>query len=73
MVGDDYIQARNGLLAKDLLAFDGSRFQVLSLPSKPIYTSRYPLRTAAELEDDDPATIRQTIVASLAASRRPPR
>src|SRR5262245_39109558 len=32
MVLDDYIEARNGLLAKDLLAFDGTRFQVLSLP-----------------------------------------
>jgi len=32
MILDDYIQARNGLLEKDLIAFDGCRFQVLSLP-----------------------------------------
>ena len=32
---DDYIQARNGLLKKDLIAFDGTLFQVLELPPKP--------------------------------------
>ena len=31
---DDYIQARNGLLQKQLIAFDGSQFQVLALPGK---------------------------------------
>lgn len=68
MVIDDYVEARNGLLAKDLIAFDGSRFQVLSLPPKPVYTSP----CSAPLEsDNDSATIRGTILASLAeASRR---
>ena len=32
---DDYIQARDGLLKKDLIAFDGTLFQVLQLPAKP--------------------------------------
>ena len=32
---DEYIAARDGLIAKDLIAFDGSLFQVLSLPEKP--------------------------------------
>jgi hypothetical protein len=32
---DEYIQARNSLIDKDLIAFDGSLFQVLSLPQKP--------------------------------------
>jgi hypothetical protein len=32
---DDYIEARNSLLQKDLIAFDGTLFQVLDLPSKP--------------------------------------
>ena len=31
---DEYIQARNGLIDKDLIAFDGRLFQVLSLPPK---------------------------------------
>lgn len=29
---DDYIQARNGLIDKGLIAFDGRQFQVLALP-----------------------------------------
>ena len=32
---DDYLQARNALIDLDLLAFDGTLFQVLSLPEKP--------------------------------------
>ena len=32
---EDYIQARDGLLKKDLIAFDGTLFQVLELPAKP--------------------------------------
>ena len=32
---DDYIQARDTLLKKDLIAFDGTLFQVLELPAKP--------------------------------------
>ena len=31
---DDYIQARNGLIAKDLIAFDGQMFQLLVLPER---------------------------------------
>jgi hypothetical protein len=36
ITADDYIEARNGLIDQDLLAFDGTLFQVLSLPSEPI-------------------------------------
>jgi hypothetical protein len=32
---DDYIGARDGLIGKDLIAFDGTLFQVLNLPKKP--------------------------------------
>jgi len=32
---DDYIGARDGLIEKDLIAFDGTLFQVLDLPAKP--------------------------------------
>ncbi|MDY0223319.1 MAG: hypothetical protein RBR67_19505 [Desulfobacterium sp.] len=31
---DQYIQARDGLMEKDLIAFDGNIYQVLSLPVK---------------------------------------
>lgn len=33
---DDYILARDGLIDKDLIAFDGTLFQVLDLPETPI-------------------------------------
>jgi hypothetical protein len=33
---DEYIEARDGLIRKDLIAFDGTLFQVLDLPSKPV-------------------------------------
>jgi len=32
---DQYIEARNALIKKDLIAFNGSLFQVLDLPGKP--------------------------------------
>jgi hypothetical protein len=31
---DDYIQARNGLIQKQLIAYDGTQFQVLALPER---------------------------------------
>ena len=65
MVLDDYVDARDGLLAKDLIAFDGSRFQVLSLPEKPVYRVSHGLRAPAAPEDHDSATVRKTILASL--------
>ena len=35
MTVEQYIAARDGLFKKDLIAFDGTLFQVLSLPSRP--------------------------------------
>lgn len=61
-----YIQARNGLIAKDLIATDGRRFQVLSLPEHPPPPSTAKiLSQQADLEEQDPATIRATILAEL--------
>ena len=37
---DEYIGARDGLIKKDLLAFDGAIFQVLELPKRPIEAQR---------------------------------
>jgi hypothetical protein len=72
MTLDDYVEARNGLIRRDLIAFDGTRFQVLSLPEKPLAIPARPLRTAAELEEHDPATIRRLLVDELGGgSRRP--
>jgi hypothetical protein len=62
---DDYVAARNALVDMDLVAFDGTRFQVLSLPPRPSFRARSPLITEEDLERDDPATIRQRIRDSL--------
>lgn len=59
-----YICARNALIDKDLIAFDGTRFQVLSLPDKPRFNNPAPLNTDA-CEDDDPGTIRALVRRSL--------
>ena len=36
LTGEDYIEARNSLLEKDLIAFDGTLYQALDLPGKPV-------------------------------------
>jgi hypothetical protein len=36
---DEYIAARDGLIEKDLIAYDGALFQVLDLPASPIKTA----------------------------------
>lgn len=33
---DQYIESRDSLIKKDLIAFDGTLFQVLDLPKKPL-------------------------------------
>jgi hypothetical protein len=53
---DDYILARDILIDKDLLAFDGTFFQVLSLPSEPV-RSRKLLQDKEDMTREDPATI----------------
>jgi hypothetical protein len=53
---DHYIEARDGLIEKELIAFDGAIFQVLALPPQPIHDSA---------PKQDPATIAQLISQSL--------
>src|SRR5262245_15143959 len=43
---DEYLLARNALIKKDLIAFDGHLFQVLSLPPHPVCQPATPLRDA---------------------------
>ena len=38
---DQYITARNGLIDKDLIAFDGTVFQVLELPATCVSASQH--------------------------------
>jgi hypothetical protein len=49
----------------DLIAFDGSRFQVLSLPPAPVVPPPRPLVTQDDFEDHDPAAIRRILRSSL--------
>lgn len=63
---DEFILARDGLMEKDLLAFDGRTFQVLSLP--PQGPKPTPLKGREEMEEKDPATIHQLITRSLGGS-----
>jgi hypothetical protein len=64
---DDYLLARNGLIEKDLIAFDGHLFQVLSLPPTPVCELPTALQRPDEFEAADPATIRQLTRHSLGA------
>jgi hypothetical protein len=61
---DQYIEARDGLIAKDLIAFDGTLFQVLHLPPKPINGRRSKPGIEASRQEG-PATIAALIGRSL--------
>ena len=58
---DEYIVARNALIEKDLIAFDGQLFQVLSLPPHPARLPARLLHSVEEMVERDPATIGQVI------------
>jgi hypothetical protein len=62
---DDYIRARNGLIEKDLIAFDGTRFQVLSLPERPVLRASTPLSSSDDIAERDPASIRGALLDAL--------
>ena len=59
---DEYIEARDGLLRKDLISFDGKIFQVLDLPAAP--------SCAAATSYEDPAVVARMIRQSLQEARR---
>ena len=56
---DDYIVSRNLLIDKDLVAFDGTFFQVLSLPRSPVIQSAKVLQNQDDMKTFDRATIEQ--------------
>jgi len=56
---DDYIVVRDQLIDKDLIAFDGNFFQVLSLPRMVVNNSQKLLKNRDDMETFDLATIRQ--------------
>jgi hypothetical protein len=59
---DEYIVARDALIEKDLIGFDGNLFQVLSLPDQPIDPGCSALKSKKDMQKHDPATIHQLIV-----------
>ena len=61
---DDYIIARDGLIGKDLIAFNGHLFQVLSLPDQSPQDLA-PLKSSDDMQTHDPATIEQIITKSM--------
>ncbi len=56
---DDYIVVRDQLIEKDLIAFDGNFFQVLSLPRIIVNQSVKLLKNQDDMETFDLATIKQ--------------
>ena len=60
---DEFILARDGLIEKDLIAFDGRTFQLLSLPEPRAQPPS--LKGHEKMKDKDPATIHQQIIRSL--------
>ena len=62
---DEYIPARNALIDKDLIAFDGRLFQVLSLPHHPAMSPPRALKTKNEMEKHGLAAINSLIARSL--------
>ena len=59
---DQYMKARDGLIEKDLIAFDGTIFQVLSLPKPLNAYRRQQLRSARE---KGPVSVAQVLQHSL--------
>ncbi len=56
---DDYIVGRDQLIEKDLIAFDGTFIQVLSLPREVVNGSSKLLKNRDDMETFDLATIKQ--------------
>ena len=63
---DEFILARDGLIYKDLIAFDGRTFQLLSLPRHGPQSTA--LQGKEQMQEKDPATIHQQILRSLGGS-----
>jgi hypothetical protein len=60
---DEFILARDGLIEKDLIAFDGRTFQLLSLPEQRAQPPS--IKGHEKMKDKDAVTIHQQIVRSL--------
>lgn len=61
---DQYIEARDALIEKDLIAFDGTLFQVLALPEKSLLNPK-PKPDRRRLRKQDPTPMSQLIIHAL--------
>jgi len=68
---ETYLQARNALIERDLIAYDGTRFQVLSLPERPGPATTHELRTSEDFAEHDSATIRAMLRRSFPRGGNP--
>ena len=62
---EEYMDARDALIDQDLVAFDGTLFQVLSLPKTAGRLSRFPVRTPGSSEQQGPVHIGQLLAPFL--------
>jgi hypothetical protein len=66
---DQYIEARDALIRKDLIGFDGTLFQVLCLPEKPNKDSSPKAGQLFE-RDKDPVALGQILSQCFRGGRR---
>lgn len=64
LVTDDYIIARNELIDKDLIAFDGFLFQVLSLP-QAVNQTNAPVTPQKDRKHHHPVPLQKLLKAAL--------
>lgn len=69
MSTDEYISARNALMEKNLIAFDGHLFQVLSLPDTPVSKPCSPITRRKDTARQGPETIGQIMMRQFAPSQ----
>ena len=58
---DEYIEVRDALIKKDLIAFNGSLFQVLDLPGKPAQEKEIKLSSLSHRRSEIRDLIQQSI------------
>lgn len=69
---EEYILARDGLMNKELIGFDGFFFQVLSLPQQPVTQTTQPSAPGQDTEDNVPDAVYKLIHKYRAAQKYQP-
>jgi hypothetical protein len=62
---DQYVQIRDSLISKDLIAFDGMTFQVLELPHRPLTCPPSSNVKRPSLEPQEPVTLDRLLRAAF--------